>query len=96
MSQDGVQAFLDRVDKDESFRDQLLAADGKDARIQLARDSGFDVTEEDFDEIRRQHETEELSEEDLQKIAGGGATTFVSIMASGNLVSSIVTAAMFV
>jgi predicted ribosomally synthesized peptide with nif11-like leader len=97
MSQEAVQAFVERVNDDETFRDGLIAADGNDARLQIAQEAGFDITAEDFEQLRAQH-AQELSEEDLQMIAGGrgGTGTAASILGSGMLVGSIVTAAMLV
>jgi predicted ribosomally synthesized peptide with nif11-like leader len=74
MSQEAVQAFVERVNDDASFRDGLIAADDNDARLRIVQDAGFDVTAEDLAALRRQSGVEELSEEDLQKIAGGGTT----------------------
>ena len=74
MSQEATQAFVDRINEDETFRDQLVAAGDNEARVSLAQDAGFDVTAEDLAELRRQNNVEELSEDDLQKIAGGGTT----------------------
>lgn len=94
MSQEAAQAFVERVNDDEAFRNGLIAADSNDARLRMAQEAGFDVTEDDFAELRRQAGVEELSEEDLQQIAGGGDTgtaiaavtlpvTMVAIWAAG-------------
>jgi len=94
MSQEAVQAFVERVNDDETFRDSLIAAADNDVRLQMAQAAGFDITAEDLAELRRQAGVEELSEEDLQRIAGGGTTgteiaavtlpvTMVAIWAAG-------------
>lgn len=74
MSQEAMQAFVERVNDDETFRDGLIAADDNDVRLRIAQDAGFDITADDLAALRRQTGVEELSEEDLQKIAGGGTT----------------------
>src|SRR5262245_52799504 len=81
MSQAAVQAFVDRINEDETFRDQLVAAGSHDARLQMAQDAGFDVSADDLAELRRQNNVEELSEDDLQKIAGGADTTGTEVAA---------------
>ena len=64
MGQEAVQAFVERVNDDETFRDGLIAADGNDARLRIAQEAGFDITAEDFEELRSPH-AQELSEDDL-------------------------------
>lgn len=97
MSQEAVQAFVERVNDDEAFRDELVAAGDNDARLRIARAAGFDLTADDFTRLRAQH-MEELSEEDLQLIAGGkgGSTTAASIMGTAIVISGAVTGAMIV
>jgi predicted ribosomally synthesized peptide with nif11-like leader len=95
MSQEAVQAFVERVNDDETFRDGLIAAGDNDGRLRIAQEAGFDITAEDFAELRAQH-VQELSEEDLEMIAGGGGATAASIMGTGMLIGSMVTAAMLV
>ena len=69
MSQEAMQAFVEHVNDDETFHDGLIAADDNDARLRIAQESGFDITAEDLAALRRQTGVEELSEEDLQRIA---------------------------
>jgi len=97
MSQEALQAFVERVNDDESFRNGLVGAADNDARLRMAQDAGFDITAEDFAALRAQ-QMEELSEEDLQLIAGGkgGSGTAASIMGTAIIVGSMVTGAMMV
>ena len=46
MSQEAVQAFVERVNDDATFRDGLIAADDNDARLRIAQEAGFDITAE--------------------------------------------------
>lgn len=82
MSREAAQAFVERLNDDEAFRDGLIAAGDNDARLRMAQDAGFDVTADDLAELRREHGADELSEEDLQKIAGGLSTSEVSAIAT--------------
>ena len=98
MSQAAVEAFVKRTEEDEAFRNELLEANSQEARIQLVRDAGYDVTADDLAELRRQV-AEELSEEDLEKIAGGaaGQTTWaLSVGGGGISLSAAMIAAAYV
>ena len=89
MSQEAVQAFVERVNSDEAFRNDLIEAGSNDVRLQKAQDAGFDVTAEDLADLRRQAGAEELSEDDLQKIAGGLSNTEVGAISGVAVALSI-------
>lgn len=96
MSQEAVQAFVARLNDDEAFRDELVASGDNDARLGIARAAGFDVTADDFAALRREHGIDELSEEDLQLIAGGMSKTGAGVTMSFTVVSMVSIAAAFV
>ena len=73
MSREAAQAFVERLNDDDAFRETMIAADDNAARLRTAQEAGFDITADDLDELRREHSVDELSEEDLQRIAGAGA-----------------------
>ncbi len=66
ISIESVKAFLERIRNDEEWRNKLNAAQSKEERLAMAKAEGFDFTEEELNLIR-----DELSEEMLDKIAGG-------------------------
>ena len=80
MSREAAQAFVERLNTDQSFREQMIAAGDNGERLRAAQGAGFDITAEDLAELRREHRADELSEEDLQKIAGGSSTTEIVSM----------------
>lgn len=88
MSREAAQAFVERLNDDEAFRETMIAADDNDTRLRTAQEAGFDITADDLDELRREHSVDELSEEDLQRIAGGGTTTEV-VSAVGSAISFV-------
>lgn len=96
MSQEALQAFVERVNEDETFRDSLVAAGDNDVRLRIARDAGFDVTADDLVELRREHGVDELSEEDLQNIAGGMSHTGAGITITVTISGMLTIAAAFV
>jgi predicted ribosomally synthesized peptide with nif11-like leader len=70
MTEAAVQAFAERLQIDRAFRDRLTAANPEE-RLQIARESGFDVGPRDADAIRTLFGAEELSDEVLEDATGG-------------------------
>ncbi len=66
MSLESARAFVDRFKKDEEFRQSLQDADQEKVRAILEAE-GFEFTEEEYDTARS-----ELSDEELDAVAGGG------------------------
>jgi predicted ribosomally synthesized peptide with nif11-like leader len=78
MSVENVKAFLEKASNDETFRGQLAAAGDSDARLAVARQAGYDFTVEEFDTTVAKLEAaaDELSEDDLESVAGGMGSMF--------------------
>ena len=68
MSKDQLSALLLRVKEDKEFAEKLKNAGDLDAAQVIAQEAGFDVTKEDWLSYK---EEMELSDEDLEGIAGG-------------------------
>ncbi len=74
---------MERVESDQGFRERLEAAPTNEAKQQIVRDAGFDVQASDLPAIRSLAGIQELSDDDLEKVAGGiGGATSVSVGAS--------------
>ena len=70
MSEEQLKAFLEKVKADTSLQEKLKAAADVDAVIAIAKSAGFVVS---ADEIKTaQSATQELSDEELEGVAGGG------------------------
>ena len=69
MSEEQLQAFLEKVKADTSLQEKLKAAASPEAAIEIAKDAGFSITAEDIQSI--QSATTELSDEELEGAAGG-------------------------
>ncbi len=96
MSEQGVRALLARLESDQGFRERLEAAPGNDARRQIVLDAGFDVQASDLPTLRSLTGIQELSDEDLEKVAGGiGTATGGSLVMSGGVVAAVAVAALF-
>lgn len=82
MSEQGVIALLDRLQTDQGFLERLEAAPTPEAKRQLVRDAGFDIGPSDLPFVRAQAGQQELSDEDLEKVAGGTGTWTTNILAT--------------
>jgi predicted ribosomally synthesized peptide with nif11-like leader len=69
MSQEDLEAFVHRIQQDPTLRERL-DREGCDA-VALARELGFELTEEDL-RHQRSHSPRPMSEEELEEVAGGG------------------------
>ena len=88
MTGETVKAFVERLSSDEAFRDRLAAAPTPEERQEMARAAGYDLGAGDMPAIKSTLGIEELSDVDLEKVAGGMSTTVASIAASASAVAS--------
>ena len=66
MSEEQLNAFLEKVKADTSLQEKLNEAADADAVVEIAKEAGFSITAEDM-----QSSTAELSDEELEEAAGG-------------------------
>jgi predicted ribosomally synthesized peptide with nif11-like leader len=71
MSAEGATAFYERVTSDEQFRAQLEAAGTPEEKRRIVSEAGYDVSPDDMPIVRNLAGATELSDEDLEKVAGG-------------------------
>jgi predicted ribosomally synthesized peptide with nif11-like leader len=94
MTEETIKAFVERLSSDEAFRDRLAAAPTPEERQEMARAAGYDVGAEDMPAIKSALGIEELSDEDLEKVAGGigtaTATVAVATATAGAVASATV------
>ena len=76
MSEEQLNAFLEKVKSDTSLQEKLKAAASPEAAVEIAKDAGFLITAEDIQSM--QSETVELSDEELEGAAGGLNTYVLS------------------
>ena len=69
MSEEQLNAFLEKVKGDTSLQDKLKTTASPDAAIEIAKEAGFAITAEDIQSM--QSATVELSDEELEGAAGG-------------------------
>ena len=68
MSEEQLKAFIEKVKADTSLQEKLKAAADIDAALAIAKDAGFSIS---ADVVRT-----EISEEELEDVAGGGYFSF--------------------
>ena len=69
MSEEQLNAFLEKVKGDTSLQEKLKTAASPEAAIEIAKEAGFAITAEDIQSI--QPGTVELSDKELEGAAGG-------------------------
>jgi predicted ribosomally synthesized peptide with nif11-like leader len=79
MSAEGVTALYERVNSDEEFRAQLETAETPDDKRRIVTDAGYDVSTDDLPTVKKLAGISELSDEDLEKVAGGSDATTVAV-----------------
>jgi predicted ribosomally synthesized peptide with nif11-like leader len=78
MTTEAAEAFAERMKSDEAFRDQLVGAATLEDGLQMANDAGYAIGPEDLDAIRSAMGVAELSDADLDNVAGGTDTLTAS------------------
>ena len=78
MSEEQLKAFLEKVKADTSLQEKLKAAGDADAVIAIAKAAGFAIS---ADELKKAQS--EISEEELEGVAGGTFTCFYSAISEG-------------
>jgi predicted ribosomally synthesized peptide with nif11-like leader len=70
MSIESAKAFFEKIKNDEDFNKSLGEIATSEERMEYVKKAGFDFTKEEIKSIK-----DELSDEDLDKVAGGGDCT---------------------
>ena len=69
MSEEQLKAFLEKVKADTSLQEKLKAAADSHAVLAIAKEAGFSISVDDW----KNAQVTELSDEELEGVAGGGA-----------------------
>jgi predicted ribosomally synthesized peptide with nif11-like leader len=94
MSAEGATALYERVSSDEEYRARLEAADTPDDKRRIVTEAGYDVSRDDLSTFRKLAGMSELSDEDLEKVAGGMGDTTGGILTTVGVVACAVGAAL--
>lgn len=77
MASENFQALLGKLKDDPGFLEKFTGAADLDAALAIANDAGFDISKADLLKYQA-NQTLELSDEDLEKVAGGGVASAVT------------------
>ena len=69
MSEEQLKAFLEKVKADTSLQEKLKAATDNDAVAAIAKEAGFSISADDLKNA--QSGISEISDEELERVAGG-------------------------
>ena len=75
MSEEQLSALLAKLKEDTDLQARLKGAADIDAAVAIAKEAGFDVSKEDWLKYQSQQPLE-LSDEDLENLAGGTGATW--------------------
>ena len=78
MSEEQLKAFLEKVKADTSLQEKLKAAADNDAVVAIAKAAGFSISADDINKAQS-----ELSEEELEGVAGGGVSADMGCKTDG-------------
>ncbi len=81
MSVQSAKDFVAKVNGDKSLADSLGSAADDDARRKIAADAGFDFTKAEMKEALSEGNSKQLSDADLDTVAGGSSATWVGASA---------------
>ena len=74
-----VVEMITKVQQDASLREALKAATDLDGRIAAFRAAGLDVTAQDIANAKASAQQGELSDADLERVAGGNIPEWVAV-----------------
>jgi len=80
MSEEQLKAFLEAVKADAGLQEKLNAATDADAAVAIAKEVGFMISSDELQ--RAQAVGEELSDEELESVAGGVCVVVLSAVFS--------------
>lgn len=89
-----MQALLERVESDNEFRTHALSLPLKQ-RQEFIRQAGYDIEQGDVAYIHELAGAPELSEDDLERISGGGSVTSIAVGTGGGVTLGIATVVAF-
>jgi predicted ribosomally synthesized peptide with nif11-like leader len=76
MSEEQLSVLLAKLKEDSSLREKLQGAGDLDTFIAMAKEAGFDVSKADLLKYQAKAKEVELSDEELEEVAGGTATFY--------------------
>lgn len=83
MSEEQLKSFIEKANTDASLMEKLKAAGDVDAMITVAKDAGFTISADDVKNSIKSFNGADLSEEELEAVAGGfvisGSCALVSL-----------------
>ncbi len=78
MSVQAAKDFIVKIKQDKSLADSLESAGDDDARRKIAAEAGFDFTRDDIKEALSEGSSKQLSDDDLDSVAGGSAGGWIA------------------
>ena len=77
MSVEQAKSFIEKLNSDEAFLNQVAAAGDNESLLGVAREAGYDFSLEELQQSMPTQTEEELSDDELEAVAGGAMQIFV-------------------
>ena len=87
MSEEQLKSFLEKVKGDTSLQEKLKGAADADAALAIAKEAGFAITAQD---IQSMQSSTDLSDEELEGVAGGNRTNLPDAMGGNRWTAGII------
>jgi predicted ribosomally synthesized peptide with nif11-like leader len=72
MSEQNALAFFTHVEQNPTLKQQVKTAGSKEELFNIAQEAGYSFSADDLKAISQESESEELNEQELEAVAGGG------------------------
>ena len=72
MSSKSMYSFFTQVKQDSTLKEKVQAATNKDDLLRIAQESSYNITAEDIKVFVEKNESDQLDDEELEAVAGGG------------------------
>jgi predicted ribosomally synthesized peptide with nif11-like leader len=72
MSQQNALEFFTYVEQNPTLKQQVKAAGSKEELFNIAQEAGYSFSADDLKAIAKESDSEELNEQELETVAGGG------------------------
>ena len=82
MSEEQLNAFLEKVKSDTELQKKLEAAADSDAVLAIAKEAGFAISSDDWNKAQS-----EIEDAELEDVAGGSGGCYCSVMPDGRKLS---------
>lgn len=76
MSEENAIKFLSQIEEDSTLQQRVQTLDNQEELLKVAQESGYSFTTEEMKAVTEKVNSDELNEQELEAVAGGGLGTW--------------------